>query len=44
MFNSLSETINITFWISSILIILGALLVIKDRQEDQNDSNHSLSQ
>lgn len=31
----LGETISITFWIGSILILIGVLLVIKDRQEEQ---------
>lgn len=37
----LGETISITFWIGSILILLGVLLVIKDRQEEQKHANHS---
>ncbi|MDF2066842.1 EamA family transporter [Bacillus sp. Cr_A10] len=36
----LGETISITFWIGSVLILLGVLIVIKDRHEEQN----SLSQ
>ena len=40
----LGETISITFWIGSVLILLGVLIVIKDRQEEQNHSIHSLSQ
>lgn len=40
----LGEAISITFWIGSILILLGVLLVIKDRQEESKQSNHSLSQ
>ncbi|MBO0588466.1 EamA family transporter [Sporosarcina sp. E16_8] len=39
----LGETISITFWIGSILILLGVLLVIKDGQEEQKHSNHSFS-
>ncbi|KAB8125535.1 EamA family transporter [Gracilibacillus oryzae] len=37
----LGETISITFWIGSVLILIGVLIVIKDRQEEQN---HPLSQ
>ncbi|MBO0602314.1 EamA family transporter [Sporosarcina sp. E16_3] len=40
----LGETISITFWIGSILILLGVLLVIKDGQEEQKPPNHSFSQ
>lgn len=40
----LGETISITFWIGSILILLGVLLVIKDGQEEQKHATHSLSQ
>lgn len=36
----LGETISITFWVGSVLILLGVLIVIKDRHEEQN----SLSQ
>ena len=36
----LGETISITFWIGSILIIFGVLIVINDSKEEQN---HSLS-
>ncbi|SIR86697.1 EamA domain-containing membrane protein RarD [Peribacillus simplex] len=34
----LGETISITFWIGSFLILIGVLIVIKDRQEEQNQS------
>lgn len=36
----LGETISITFWIGSILILFGVLIVINDSKEEQN---HSLS-
>lgn len=36
----LGETISLTFWIGSVLILLGVVIVIKDRHEEQN----SLSQ
>ncbi|WP_153733240.1 DMT family transporter [Sporosarcina obsidiansis] len=39
----LGETISIPFWIGSILILVGVLIVIKDRQEEQKQTNHSLS-
>lgn len=40
----LDETISITFWIGSFLIILGVLIVIKDRQEEQyQTSNQSIT-
>jgi len=34
----LGEKINITFWIGSVLILLGVLIVIKDRQEEHTYS------
>ncbi|MFC5591435.1 DMT family transporter [Sporosarcina soli] len=34
----LGETISITFWIGSILILLGVLIVINDRPEEPNHS------
>ncbi|KAF0824650.1 DMT family transporter [Cytobacillus firmus] len=37
----LDETISITFWLGSILILFRVLIVIKDSQKEQN---HSLSQ
>ena len=40
----LGETISITFWIGSVLILFGVLIVIKDSQEEQNHPGHSLSQ
>jgi drug/metabolite transporter (DMT)-like permease len=40
----LGETISITFWIGSVLILLGVLIVITDKQEEQDLSSHSLSQ
>lgn len=40
----LGETISITFWIGSVLILFGVLIVIKDSQEEQNHPSHSSSQ
>ncbi len=40
----LGETISITFWIGSVLILFGVLIVIKDSQEEQKHPGHSLSQ
>lgn len=37
----LGETISITFWLGSFLILLGVLIVIRDRQEEQI---HNLTQ
>ena len=39
----LGETISITFWIGSVLILLGVLIVITDKQEEQHLPRHSLS-
>ncbi|MFJ7756362.1 DMT family transporter [Peribacillus muralis] len=35
----LGETISITFWAGSFFILLGVLLVLKERQEERNQSN-----
>ncbi|CAH0300679.1 DMT family transporter [Peribacillus simplex] len=39
----LGETISITFWAGSFLILLGVLIVIKDRQEEQNQNQSNLN-
>lgn len=40
----LGETISIMFWIGSVLILLGVLIVITDKQEEEQLPSHSLAQ
>lgn len=39
----LGETISFTFWFGSFLILLGVLIVIKDRQEEQYQTQSNLN-
>ncbi|MED5101054.1 DMT family transporter [Niallia circulans] len=38
----LGETISITFWFGSFLILLGVLIVLRDRKDEQNQTQSSL--
>lgn len=40
----LGETISMMFWVGAVLILLGVLLVITDKQEEQQLSSPALSQ
>ncbi len=39
----LGETISITFWFGSFLILLGVLIVLRDRKEEQNQIQSNLN-